>query len=49
MIHVTGSDMSNGLDNFWKYIDSQNLHPGVGTEILEVKFVGNVAVKLLPG
>ena len=50
MIHVIGSDLTDGLNNFWKYVDSrQDFHPGVGTEVLEVKRVGSVAVQLEPG
>lgn len=50
MIHIIGSNMTDALSNFGKYIDSrQDWHPGIGIEVLEVKFIGDVAVQLAPG
>ena len=49
-INVIGSNINDAMVNFWKYVDGRNdFHPGVGTDVLEVKLVGRVAVQLAPG
>ena len=49
-INVIGSNINDAMVNFWKYIDGRNdFHAGVGTDVLEVKLVGRVAVQLAPG
>ena len=49
-INVIGSNINDAMLNFWKYVDGRNdFHSGVGTDVLEVKLVGRVAVQLAPG
>jgi hypothetical protein len=49
-INVIGSNINDAMINFWKYVDGRNdFHSGVGTDVLEVKLVGRVAVQLAPG
>jgi hypothetical protein len=49
-INVIGGTINDAMVNFWKYIDGRNdFHSGVGTDVLEVKLVGRVAVQLAPG
>jgi hypothetical protein len=49
-INVIGSNINDAMVNFWKYVDGRNdFHSGVGTDVLEVKLVGRVAVQLAPG
>ena len=49
-INVIGGTINDAMVNFWKYVDSRNdFHSGVGTDVLEVKLVGRVAVQLAPG
>ena len=49
-INVIGGTINDAMVNFWKYIDGRNdFHSGVGTDVLEVKLVGRVAIQLAPG
>jgi hypothetical protein len=49
-INIIGSNINDAVLNFWKYIDGRkDFSAGVGTDVLEVRLVGRVAVQLAPG
>jgi len=48
-IHVYGGSMADAIKNFWSWADEYVKVHGVHLDIVEIKLVGTVLVKLAPG
>ncbi len=42
--HIKASSMFYAVENAYKYLESSNRHPGVSYEIIEIKYVGKIAI-----